>query len=80
MITRQVTAGGVDQYVITPHALSQMERRGIAQPAVTDVVTRPEQRMNSRQDESCCNRGFREERQSALLRVFVDLDRTPAKS
>jgi hypothetical protein len=33
MITGEVTAGGVDQYVITPHALSQMERPGIAQQA-----------------------------------------------
>jgi hypothetical protein len=79
MITREVTAGGVDQYVITPHALSQMER-GIAQQAVTDVVTRPEQRIELRSGRVVLqSRIPRGARQSALLRVFVDLDRTPAE-
>jgi hypothetical protein len=80
MINREVTAGGVDQYVITPHALSQMERRGIDQQAVTDVVTRPEQRIELRSGRVVLqSRMPREARHSALLRVFVDLDRTPAE-
>ena len=61
-------------------ALSQMERRGIAQQAVTDVVTRPEQRIELRSGRVVLqSRIPRGARQSALLRVFVDLDRTPAE-
>jgi hypothetical protein len=56
-------ADSIREYAIGPHAALEMERRGLDDAMVRQVLTAPEQREGVR----------------CLVRVFVDVDRTPAE-
>ena len=68
----------VTDYVITPHAAFEMQRRGIPEDVVRSVLTRPEQRF-----EVWLGRVILQSRvempKTHLVRVFVDVDRRPAE-
>ena len=69
----------VEQYVITPHAAFEMERRKVPERTVRDVMAGPEQRypVRERRDVLQSIVGFAGKRY--LVRVFVDVDRKPAE-
>ena len=72
----------IGDFIISSHARSEMERRGVTQDVVERIVTSPEQRLAVRQ-------GSRVVLQSRiemgcppkmyLVRVVVDIDREPAQ-
>jgi len=66
----------MDGYIITPHAEFEMRRRGITEEDLWKVVATPEQEID---DDTNPGRVIRQSRiGNYLLRVFVDIDRTPA--
>ena len=69
------------EYAITSHAAFEMARRGISNETVHGVMIAPAQRLPVRPGrvvlQSRIIRGV--ERKAALVRVFVDVDRTPAE-
>jgi hypothetical protein len=76
-----VRAEPVTDYVITPHARHEMERRGLDAELVRAVLTDPGQRLaarpgrvilQSRVLDSLTSREY-------LVRVFVDVNRQPAE-
>jgi hypothetical protein len=66
-------------YIVTAHAALEMARRGISEGMVNGVMIAPEQRLLVRTGrvvlQSRMARGV--EQKAALVRVFVDVDRTP---
>ncbi len=66
-------------YVLTEHALSQMQRRGIVESHVAAVLSAPEQRRQVRPGRCVYqSRLTLSKRQgTGLVRVFVDVDRDP---
>ena len=71
----------VADYTITPHAAFEMQRRGIGAEIVQSVLAKPEQRLEVRTGrvvlQSRIAMGLPE--RTYLVRVFVDIDRTPAE-
>jgi hypothetical protein len=71
----------ITDYVITGHAVFEMERRGIREETVRKVLAAPEQQLEDRP-----GRIILQSRVSLgappkiyLVRVFVDMDRRPAE-
>jgi hypothetical protein len=69
----------VSRYVITPHAEFEMARRGIAERIVHGVLAAPEQRHLVRPGRDVLQSRIAFSGKSYLLRVFVDIDRSPAE-
>ena len=71
----------IHDFVFTDHALAEMARRGLTAAIVRCVLERPAQRWEARpgravlQDEVAIGDPPR----SFLVRVFVDVDRTPCE-
>jgi hypothetical protein len=71
---------GLTDYVITTYAEFEMRRRGLSRETVHQVVTTPEQRIDSRpgrvilQSRVAYGAG-----EIYLVRVVVDIDRRPAE-
>jgi len=71
----------VKDYIITPHALIEMKRRGLSEDTVAGILSKPEQRLQVRkgrvvlQSRLSMGTPFRE----FLVRVLVDVDRHPAE-
>jgi hypothetical protein len=72
---------GVPDYVLSEHALFEMERRGISESVVRSVLASPGQRIDVRPGrivlQSRVSMG--EPAKQYLLRVFIDTDREPAE-
>jgi len=72
---------GVSNYVVTEHALFEMERRDLAEDAIQEVLRSPEQRFDVRPGrvvlQSRMMMGPSEKQY--LVRVVVDVDRQPAE-
>lgn len=68
----------IANYVVTPHALLGMERRGIDMAVVEAVLTAPEQRLAVREGRDVLQSRIDVGAKSYLFRVFVDIDREPA--
>lgn len=68
-------------YVLTEHARSAMERRGLAEDVVHAVVKRPEQRYSVRpgRDVFQARAMLGTPLRRYVVRVFVDVDRSPAE-
>ena len=66
-------------WVITPHAVSEMYRRGIDEAVVRQVLEAPEQRESLRPGRDVQQSRIEFETKTYLVRVFVDVDRTPAE-
>ena len=69
----------VAEYVITPHAAFEMERRKITEGTVRDVLAAPEQRHAVRRGRDVLQSRVLFADKRYLLRVFVDIDRSPAE-
>ena len=66
-------------FVLTPHALMELERRGIDEEIVLGVLARPEQRIPVREGRDVLQSRLVVNNVQHLVRVFVDVDRTPAE-
>lgn len=69
------------EFVITDHAAFELQRRGIARETVHRVLTALEQRHEVRpgRDVFQARISLAEPPKTYLVRVFVDIDREPAK-
>jgi hypothetical protein len=72
-------AEGVHDFVITPHAAFEMQRRVIAEAVVRRVLRAPEQRETIRQGRVVLQSRIEFGGTTYLVRVFVDIDRRPAE-
>ena len=65
------------QFRLTDHSRFEMERRGITEAEITDVLAAPEQMVRARPGRAVYQSRLedRETGKLYLLRVFVDLDR-----
>ncbi len=66
------------EYILTPHARFEMRRRGIDEEVVRQVMARPEQHFNLRPGRAVRQSRMEMEGKTYLVRVVVDVDRTPA--
>ncbi len=71
----------VTDYVITPHASFEMKRRGLSRDTVRSVLAKPEQRLAVRVGRVVLQSrvGLSTPAKTYLVRVFVDVDRSPAE-
>jgi Domain of unknown function (DUF4258) len=69
----------ITSYVLTPHALFEMEQRGILESVVNRVLTAPEQRINVRPARDVLQSRIPFSDGMYLVRVFVDVDCIPAE-
>lgn len=69
----------VQQYVITPHAGFEMQRRKIDEAVVRSVLGAPEQRHAVRPGRDVIQSRVAVAGKTYLLRVFVDIDRSPVE-
>ena len=69
----------IDRYVITPHAAFEMERRKVAERIVRDLLAAPEQRYAVRHGRDVLQSRIPSAGKPYLVRVFVDVDRSPAE-
>ena len=67
----------ISEYVVTSHAESEMERRGIDHATLQRVLTAPEQRDTVRPGRDVLQSRLAMDEKEYLVRVFVDLDRKP---
>jgi hypothetical protein len=69
----------VRQYVITPHAAFEMARRRVVESIVRGVLAAPEQRPSVRAGRDALQSRIVFDGKTYLVRVFVDVDRSPAE-
>ena len=73
------SAEGIEEFVVTPHAAGQILRRGLTKDDVARVVRQPEQRLSVRSGRDVLQSRFElGDTGSYLVRVVVDVERTPA--
>ncbi len=72
-------AGGITAYVLTPHARFELQRRGLTEELVRQVLAAPEQRVPVRPGRVVFQARTELEGQAYLIRVVVDVDRQPAE-
>ena len=72
-------AAPITGYLITGRAAFEMRRRGIAEGVVRSVVAAPEQRHEVRPGRDVLQSRIPRAGKTYLIRVFVDVDRTPAE-
>ena len=72
-------AASIEEYVVTPHAAFEMQRRGIGESVVAQVLAAPEQREAVRPGRDRLQSRMRIGGRVYLVRVFVDVDRNPAE-
>ncbi len=68
-----------DNWVLTPHAIVEMQRRGIDEQTVAHVLAQPEQRTSVRAGREVAQSRMTIEGTVYIVRVFVDTDRVPAE-
>ena len=70
------------RYIITPHATTQMRRRGLDESTIRAILAAPEQRLLVRPGRAVLQslRRMGPERTMYLVRVFVDFDRRPPEA
>lgn len=69
----------VREYAISPHAALEMQRRGLEEAIVRQVLAAPEQREAVRAGPDVLQSRIEFEGRPCLVRVFVDVDRSPAE-
>jgi hypothetical protein len=69
----------IREFEISLHAAQEMKRRGLDEAVVRQVLAAPEQRTTVRAGRDVLQSRFELGARSYLVRVFVDLDRTPAE-
>lgn len=68
---------GIEDYCLTPHAYLQMQRRGISEEIVKNVVAGPEQRLVAGRGREVFQSRVIMAGKMYLVRIFVDFDRRP---
>ena len=76
-----MNAEPISDYAITPHAESEMARRGVSLETVQAILAAPGQRLEVRPGRDVLQSRMSEEKiqKNYLVRVFVDVDRYPAE-
>lgn len=69
----------ISQYVITPHAAFEMGRRKVLERIVRQILAEPEQRHPIREGRDVLQSRIVMAGKTYLVRVFVDVDRSPAE-
>jgi len=69
----------VTEYSISPHAMFEMDRRGIGETIVRRVLGAPEQRRSTRPGRDVLQSRIEIGGNVYLVRVFVDVYRRPAE-
>jgi hypothetical protein len=70
-------ADPIRDWSMSSHAIREMRRRGIDQAIVRQVLAAPEHRAAIRSGRDVLQARIAFERKTYLVRVFVDVDRTP---
>ena len=68
----------IKNYIVTPHAVFEMQRRGIDHEILRHVLTSPEWRETVREGRDILQSRIAFQEGIYLVRVFVDVDREPA--
>lgn len=69
----------IGDYTLTDHARLEMRRRGISEEVVREVLSQPDQRLPVRPGREVLQSRKDFGGKIYLVRVFVDVDRTPAQ-
>ena len=69
----------VNRYVITPHAAFEMARRRVTEGIVRNILAVPEPRHAVRPGRDVLQSRIAFAGKTYLVRVFVDIDRSPAE-
>ncbi|TXF10371.1 DUF4258 domain-containing protein [Pelomicrobium methylotrophicum] len=67
----------IREYVFTAHATTEMARRGLDEELIREVLAQPEQRLPVRPGRDVLQSRREMEGVTYLIRVFVDVDRSP---
>jgi hypothetical protein len=65
--------------VLTPHASTELRRRGLDEAIVRQVLAAPQQRRIARDGRDVLRSRLEIGGKQYLIRVFVDVDRSPAE-
>lgn len=74
-----MAAEAITDYIITDHATTEIERRGLSMQILDGVLRNPEQRLEIRLGRVVLQSRLQEFGSEYLVRVFVDIDRNPAE-
>jgi uncharacterized protein DUF4258 len=71
----------IDEFVISAHARSEMQRRGLTQEIIQQVIASPEQRVGVREHRIVLHSRVMmgTPQKMYLVRVVIDTDRRPAR-
>jgi len=69
----------ISKFIVTPHAVDQMKRRGIDETTLESVLDSPERRLAVRPGRDVLERVVEFHGRSYLVRVIVDVDRLPVE-
>jgi hypothetical protein len=74
-----VAIDAITDYTITDHAAIEIARRDLSVEMIDEVLKNPEQRLEVRAGRVVLQSRVQEAGSEYLVRVFVDVDRTPAE-
>ena len=74
-----MAAESVTDYIISDHATTEIERRGLGKEIIDRVLKNPGQRLEIRLGRVVLQSRVQESGTEYLVRVFVDIDRVPAE-
>lgn len=74
-----MATGAIPNYIITDHAVIETARRDLSTELIDEVMRNPEQRLEVRAGRVVLQSRVHEAGCEYLVRVFVDVDRTPAE-
>ena len=74
-----MAAEPITDYIITDHATTEIERRGLSVETIDRILKSPEQRLEVRPGRVVLQSRVQEFGSEYLMRVFVDIDRKPAE-
>ena len=74
-----MAADPIVNYILTNHAVIELSRRGLEEQDIDAVLRNPAQRLDLRAGLVVLQSKYQEGGTEYLLRVFVDIDRTPAE-
>ena len=74
-----MAADSIVDYILTDHAVKELRRRGLGKQDIDDVLKNPGQRLEVRPGRVVLQSKTQGGGSEYLLRVFVDIDRSPAE-
>ena len=78
-MTEESVPQPIVEFVLTPHATFELQRRGLDEAIVRQVLAAPEQRVPLRPGRDVLQSRLEIDGKRYLVRVFVDVDRSPAE-